>query len=310
MKKIGIVGLGLNNPYFYAPLLEKNGAKVACVWDNIPERAEEYARQFDCEVIKSIELFPQLDGVMIEGKNCDHLSLARHFMKENIPVFIEKPLSNCEEEAIAFCKEAENALVFSCSPLRWAPSYLQMAEDIWKTQEKIVRCSVTVYHTMKHFVENPAKQWHDDPRQSGGMITDIGIHAVELLHMFIKRKPAKILAVSTKCHFHNAHCNDNYAVTVQYPDGAIGSLALLCATEKIDYAVEVITPSHAFINRAEQEYTGNPLWNVENAYGGFEGTLRAFLQMIETGVKPLSMTETERNFEFLHAVKQVMNKRK
>ena len=103
------------------------------------------------------------------------------------------------EEALAFLEEFKDAKAFSLSPLRLAPSYLKMQQDLLATGELPVRCHVTVYHTMRFFLENPVKRWHDQPEQSGGMLTDIGIHAVELLNMFMHGQVRRIIGVSTKC---------------------------------------------------------------------------------------------------------------
>ena len=107
MKKIGVVGLGLNNPYFYAPLLKELGAQVSTVWDYTEENARAYAEQFGCEVVPRVEDYPDVDGVLIDSRNSDHIPLARPFMARGIPVYIEKPLSHSVEEAKNFLKECE-----------------------------------------------------------------------------------------------------------------------------------------------------------------------------------------------------------
>ena len=222
-------------------------------------------------------------------------------------MFLEKPLAHSADEAIEFLKEAEGRPFFSLSPLRLAPTYLKMMQDVEATGENVVRCHVTVYHTMKFFLENPVKQWHDDPSQSGGMMVDIGIHAVELLNMFMKKPIHSVGAVKSRCLYQQARCPDNYAVTIVYEDGSIGTISLLCATSRTDYSIEVITPEHAFINNMDNEYTGNPEWNVDNAYGGFWGTMKAFVEMTETGCPPVGTDEARRNFELLKEIDRAMN---
>lgn len=309
-KQIGVVGLGLNNPYFYAPLLKQLGADVAYVWDYTEENARAYADRFGCKVVRRVEDYPDVDGVLIDSRNCDHIPLARPFLKRGIPAFLEKPLSHSAQEALAFLNEAKNETWMSLSPLRLAPSYLHLLEDLQKTGESPVRCHVTVYHTMRFFLENPLKRWHDQPEQSGGMLTDIGIHAVELLNMFMPGQAVRITGISTKCHHHNARCDDNYALTLEYENGAIGTISLLCATDRTDYAVEVVTPHHAFINNMDNEYTGRPEWNVDNAYGGFKGAMEAFLRMLDTATSPISLDETRRNFEMLARMEQALTRNK
>lgn len=306
VKRIGVVGLGLNNPYFYAPLLKKMGAEVTCVWDYTWENAQNYANTFGCRAIERLEDYPDVDGVLIDSRNCDHIALARPFIRRGIAVYVEKPLSHNVQEALTFLEETADKPVFSLSPLRLAPSYLKMQEDLAATGEEVLHCHVTVYHTMKFFLEDPVKRWHDDPALSGGMLTDIGIHGVELLNMFMPGRIRRVSGVSSKCHYAQAQCEDHYALTVEYEKGAIGTLTLLCATDRTDYAVEAATLHHTFFNNMENEYTKLPEWNAENAYGGFYGTMRAFIQMIETGKPPISAQETQRNFELLSLMKMAL----
>ena len=308
MKRIGVVGLGLNNPYFYAPLLREFDARVTHVWDYTLENAQAYADRFDCEPVRSIDDFPDVDGVLVDSRNCDHIPLGRRFMERGIPVFLEKPLSHSTQEALDFLGEAEGKAVFSASPLRLAPTYVKMMRDVEAVEEPVVRCHVTVYHTMEFFVKDPIKCWHDDPAQSGGMMVDIGIHAVELMNMFMKKPIASVTGVASRCFYHEARCPDNYAVTITYEDGSLGTISLLCATKRTDYSVEVLTPSHVFINNMDSEYTGLPEWNVDNAYGGFWGTIKAFVQMIDTGRPPVPPQETRRNFELLEKIERAMKR--
>lgn len=305
-KRIGIVGLGLNNPYFYAPLLEEHGAEVAYVWDYTVDNAQCYADRFGCRVVEKVENYPDVDGVLIDSQNSDHLPLAQIFSHRNIPFFIEKPMSHSEREALEFLKQKHNTPFFSASPLRFAPTYIQMKNDLLESGENPVRCDITVYHTMKYFLENSVKKWHDDPMKSGGMMTDLGIHAVELMNMFMSDPIRKVIACSTKSHYPKACCDDNYAVTIIYQNGAIGTITLVCATDRTDYAASVITPHHAFINNMDSEYTGCVQWNVDNAYGGFKGTIGAFLNMIDTGTAPISPLETQRNFELIAQINKAL----
>ena len=299
MKQIGVVGLGLQNPYNYAPILEQLGAKVAYVWDYTQANAAKYADTFGCEVVSDVDAFPAVDGVLIDSRNCDHILLASPFIERNIPVYIEKPLAHSVKEAQTFLAQIEGKRVFSASPLRFAPSYLKMRDDIRSSGERVLRCQVTVYHTMKYFLENPVKRWHDCPEQSGGMLVDIGIHAVELLNMFMPHQAVRLMGTSTHCHYRQAQCDDEYALTVVYEDGALGTISLQCATNRTDYSVEAVTLDQVYINSADHEYSGCSGLNADNAYGGFRGTMAAFLQMIDTGKAPISVKETERNFTML-----------
>lgn len=102
MKKIGIIGLGLNNPYFYAPLLRQFRAQVSYVWDYTRENAQAYADRFGCTVVENLDSFPSVDGVLVDSRNCDHIELGRRFRnavscvlgKSRSRIVLMKPLSS------------------------------------------------------------------------------------------------------------------------------------------------------------------------------------------------------------------------
>lgn len=300
MKKIGIVGLGLRNPYTYAPILEKMGATVAWVWDVYPEVAQEFAAEFGCKAVGNMENFPinEADGVIIESTNNCHLDLARPFIKKKIPTFIEKPMSNDPSQVISFFEEFPDAPFFSASPLRFSPVYLEMQKNI---EGPIHLCKVSVFHTMEHFLTDPKKIWHDKVALGGGMLIDIGIHAIELLNMFMKTDHTDICYIKSTSHFKDSESGDNHTISIKYTDGSIAQLTLLCATNVLDYAVEVYSTSTWYENSRSVRYLGNE-YSPENAYGGFVGTMQQFVTMINTGVRPIEPAETIRNFKVIQGI--------
>ena len=301
MKKIGIIGLGLKNPWTYAPLLRHMRAEPSFVWDYDRKNAASYAAQFGCAVVDTMAAFPfsSVDGVIVESKNSDHCALALPFVRKGIPVFIEKPLSHDCDQALSFLKTYSTAPVFSCSPLRFSGNYALMLDEIYgRNEDRILSCGITVLHTMEHFLNDEDKRWHDRKSEGGGMLIDIGIHAVELLNMFMKKRVESVACASLRSLYKNAESKDNFAITVRYDDATLGTIRLLCATKDLDYAVEAYGEKSSYINNRFHTFMdsgGTP----EDAYGGFKGTMEAFLEMVETGRPPIDPSETARNFELL-----------
>ena len=302
MKKIGIVGLGLKNPYTYAPILKQKGAQVVAVYDTYPELVQEYAQTFGCAEVYNISDFPPLDGVIIDSINNNHLDLATFFLERNIPVFIDKPLAHSVDEALYFIERYSEKPWFSASPLRFSPLYTQMAKDIQHKGDPIQYCRVSVFHTMHQFMTDPRKQWHDNPVLGGGMLIDIGIHAIELLNMVLPEKNIASFSYTTSSsHYKTSLSNDNHHITLKYEDGVCASIDVLCATSSLDYTVEVYTLEEKYTNSNETPYMSGP-WTAENAYGGFDKTIESFLEMVETKKPPISCNETKRNFLLLKLI--------
>jgi len=304
MISVGVVGLGLKNPYTYAPILAGMGAEVRYVWDYNPRNAEEFAKAFGCKVIEDLSGFPfrSVDAALVESRNCDHCTHADLILSNGIPVFVEKPLSNNCDEALSFLRRHEGDPFFSCSPLRLSGTYKSMAERGHQDcKEHISLCRVTVLHTMEHFLSNPDKAWHDRVTEGGGMFVDIGIHAVELLNMFMKGLPLRISHHSVKSFYKKAESDDLHTVVLTYADHSIGEISLLCATSELDYSVEIYTPRSSLINSRSNKFLDNDD-RPENAYGGFVGTMRGLLSIINSGIPPIDPKETERNFSLLKMI--------
>ena len=304
MYRIGVVGLGLRNPYTYASLLNKMNARIDFVWDYSAENAQEFADQFGCRRIVDLSAFPydEVDGILVESKNHDHCRHAGPFIDRGIPVFIEKPLSNDCREALAFLKLHAGKPVFSCSPLRFSETYASMRAAIEEQSSgRSSCCRVIVLHTMEHFLTDPLRAWHDRQAEGGGMLVDIGIHAVELLNMFMRGDPVLITRHSARSYYGQAESYDLNHVALSYQDHSIGQFTLLCATNELDYAVDVYNRDYTYRNNRDHPFipsAGTP----EDAYGGFRGTMAAFLDMVRTGKVPLSPQETIRNFGLLQRI--------
>lgn len=304
MKKIGIIGLGLKNPYTYAPILKLLDAKPTCVWDTYENSAQDYAKRFDCALIQDINNFPmdEVDGVIIESINSEHLSLARRFVTQGIPTFIEKPMSNDPNEVFNFLDEFPTAPYFSASPLRFSPTYLELRNGIYGRRHDDIRlCKVSIYHTMAHFLANEQKIWHDKPSEGGGMLIDIGIHAIELMNMFMQKPYIDIQYMKSNSYYKQSESGDTHSITIEYQDGSIGQISLLCATDYLDYAVEAYCENNTYINTNRNRYLGEA-FNADNAYGGFVGIMKEFLTMIDTKIPPISPDETRRNFTLIQDI--------
>ena len=302
MKRIGIVGLGLKNPYTYTPILRSMGASVVAVYDDYESLSNAFAHDTGASLVTDIDRYPMdLDGVIVTSINSKHIEYAERFLDKGIPCLIEKPLSNSSDDALSFVREYHDAPWFSASPLRFSPLYKKMADDISSSSEKINYIRVQVCHTMGAFLSNPEKRWHDDYALGGGMLIDIGIHAIELINMMKKEEIREFRYLKSRSNYKDCISSDNHHIIAVYADDSMASLDLLCATNHLDYSVEAYSNTHRYLNTDENRYIEGD-YTAENAYGGFIGTMEAFLAMIETGKTPVEREETIRNFSLIEKI--------
>jgi len=119
MYKIAILGCENSHANNFLSLIA-NGSypdiEVMGVYSNEPEAAAKLNEKFGVYVMKSYdELCGKVDGIMITARHGDnHYKYAKPYMDDNIPMFIDKPITCSEEDAIAFMREAKNKNVRFC----------------------------------------------------------------------------------------------------------------------------------------------------------------------------------------------------
>jgi predicted dehydrogenase len=167
--KIGLIGAGTGGPSSYharsfssiingfdpekvpedwpVHKIRAHGARIESVWDENIDAAGELAGVFSIpRVEKKIEdVIKNVDGVIIvDDITMTHQKRAPFFLKEGLPVFIDKPLSNNVKEAYDLISIAKKngALLMSTSALRYSKEALE-AEDAIKNAGP-VDCAVAI----------------------------------------------------------------------------------------------------------------------------------------------------------------------
>jgi len=149
------------------------GAKVSYVWTEDKYYSEKVAKTSFIENVvgNPKDVIGKVDGVVITtdiGKR--HLKLAKPFIEKNIPVFIDKPLTDDENDLKEFIKYFnERKLILSSSSLRYAKEIEELKID----REKIdfVSCIMS-------------KSWER-----------YGVHAVEGLFKILGSGIEKVLKI-------------------------------------------------------------------------------------------------------------------
>ncbi len=100
------------------------GARVTHIWTDKPEDAELVAKASKIENIlhSPTDAIGEVDAAIIStDKGFEHVERARAFVEAGIPVFIDKPLTDNEEDLKTFCQwKNEGAKIMSSSCMRYA----------------------------------------------------------------------------------------------------------------------------------------------------------------------------------------------
>lgn len=137
MYKIAIIGCENSHANEFLKCIEAKykDIEVVGVYSDDTEAANKLNAKFGVKVAESYDEFAgNVDGIVVTARNgADHYKFAKPYMKYGIPMYIDKPITNTEEDAIQLKKDLMEYNVPVCggSVLR----YPQLIQDL----KKVVR---------------------------------------------------------------------------------------------------------------------------------------------------------------------------
>jgi len=120
MYKIAILGCENSHANGFLNYIIKDkkctDVEVLGVYSDETEAAQKLSDEFGVYVMKSYDEFAgKLDGVVITARHGDnHYKYAKPYIKDGIPMFIDKPITVTEEDAVAFKKELIDNKIKAC----------------------------------------------------------------------------------------------------------------------------------------------------------------------------------------------------
>lgn len=160
-------------------------AKVTHIWTQDRKTSEHVAGAALIENIvdKPEDMIGQVDGVLLardDGEN--HLLHAKSFIEADVPLFIDKPLSDNLEDLREFIKYYEAGKKFlSCSSMRFAPAVQAVAAD--KSLGEIIHANATIGKYWRtygiHIIEAVTAVMGDDIET----VQNVGRPESEIVHL-------------------------------------------------------------------------------------------------------------------------------
>jgi predicted dehydrogenase len=285
--RIGAIALSFSDPYIYAELLPHLGARIDYVWDYYPDRAAEYAAKHDVQIVQDYHDFATLpvDGVMIFSPGADHIKHAEPLVEARVPVYVDRPMSTdfrSAERLYARARE-RGTMLMSCHAIRYESRFARMASRMRSGEMgKPLSVLVVVSHTMRYYMEIPRNRWHDRIEEGGGMIIDIGVIGMEVLHATLGLGAETVSCTRSKVHFLDADSEDCALITVAFVNGAVGGVQIICAYEDFFVSLDAWgTKEHAYVSV-----------DLEGLRRAERNSGKAILDAFRTGVSPIPDRET------------------
>lgn len=221
MKKIGFIGYGLRSETMLRAFSNiEADIQVAAAVDPQRERAEQRMEGnpycADIRWYNSAEDMlnrTELDGVFI-GTRCSlHTAYASMVLKEEIPLFLEKPvcISEAQYETLSRAAEGKTDRAVVSFPLRLSP----IVSEVKRLVESGLLGKLMMVQAINNVPYGSVyyHSWYRDPSETGGLFLQKATHDIDYINFLTKELPAAAFAQTAKLHFRGdkpagLHCPD------------------------------------------------------------------------------------------------------
>jgi len=224
------VGIGLIGSQFVTSIHAEAlrlvpDAEVVGVMSPSADHAEIFARKHGIphhfKNIDDMLRIPEIDLVVIGAPNHVHCELTIKAAKAGKHVVVEKPLCLNLEEAdrmIGACREANVKLMYA-EELCFTPKYVRLKELL---DEGALGKPVLIKQSEKHDGPHADHFW-DVERSGGGVMMDMGCHAVQFFRWINNYNPVRSVyaQMSTSVHQHKTRGDDNSILILEFENGVV-----------------------------------------------------------------------------------------
>lgn len=235
-----IVILGCENSHANAFLnaiknSEKYDVEVLGVYSDEQDPPKKLAEEFGVPVMEHYtDGVGKVDGVIITARHGDnHYKYAKPYLSAGIPLFIDKPITVSEEDAIAFAKElkAYSVPVTGGSSCRFEKTVLKLKKDVAEDVDG---------KTLGGYVRAPLNS-----KMGYGGFYFYSQHLVEIVGEIYGRFPKSVQATAHGEHITVVFHYEDYDVTGEFTEGIFTYYAARSA-EKGVCCSELIIGSECF----------------------------------------------------------------
>lgn len=229
---VGVIGAGNYAKATFLPAMRKNKhtnfigiASINGV--NAQHAASKFGFAYATSSADEIMHDKSINSVVIMTRHAEHAALSLQALKTGKHVYCEKPLALTLEDLAVIEKllaKPKTPLLMVGFNRRFAPLSLHLQDFLSNRSEPLYA----------HYTVNagflPSNHWLHDAVQGGGRIVGEGCHFIDYLTFLVGQSPAAVQAVALPDQ--GKYHQDNMQLTIEFPDGSVGSIAYLANGDK------------------------------------------------------------------------------
>ena len=301
--RLGLVGFGKVVRDYYLPALSRlAGARIVAVADPLPEsRRAATARLHDVAVYpvhRAMLDHTEIDAVLVASPPSTHLEVWSDAAAKGLPAFVEKPLVlSSQLERLSFTDEPRVMIDFN---RRFWPAYGRV-RDLLRRGVLGTPVELEFAFHLDVFRWSQVTRHRLDPDE-GGLLHDLGCHAIDLALDIIGEEPDGIAAVRSS----GQSTDEQYKLRLEFPSGSSATCDLAYGRRTREWLVARGPEKRARLSDPNMalhveaiDAPRNPLvrWSLDAAALGYRacrrsqsigrasirGALAAFIHSLRTG---------------------------
>lgn len=306
MKRFGIIGGGVIGRFHAQAIQAMENAELGAVYVRNPQKAEEFAKQFNCKAYSNLDAFlkdENIDIVTIATPSGAHLEPAIAAAKHGKHIICEKPLevtSDRIHEMISVCKQ-ENVILAGIFNRRFNPAVKHLKKAIEQGRfGRLTMCDAYVkwFRTQDYYDSGAWRgTWQLD---GGGALMNQSIHTIDQLLYLVG--DVKRVSASAACLAHdNIEVEDTAVAILEFENGARGVIqgSTACWSSTGHPAEVHICGSEGSVFMTDESYR---VWDFKNPSEEDNWVYQNLMDNAETGLgandpKAINFIGHQKNFE-------------
>lgn len=231
-----------------------------------------------------------INAVFIATRHNTHAALTLAALEAGKNVFVEKPLTICEEDLSLIsevCRRKSDCRLMVGFNRRFAPLAMQVKEFFADFSEPLL----INYRINAGFI--PKSHW-TQTEEGGGRILGEVCHFVDFLQFLTGSNPEKVFAECISSANTKMKNQDNVAITIRFSNGSIGLITYLACGDNLlsKERIEIFGGGKSFIIhdfKTGESYTKGVCQKIKKPGKGYEEEVQLFIKSIREGLpSPIS----------------------
>ena len=225
--KVGVIGAGNYANAVFLPILKKNtdtilNGIISVKGLNAQNSARKFGFSFAGSSEESIINNKDIDLVTILTQHGDHARLVQESLRSGKHVYCEKPLAINKGQLQTIIPELQkkNHPYLTVGFNRRFSPYSSQLKTFFANRTEPIFAN---YRVNAGFI--PTSHWLHDPSKGGGRLIGEGCHFIDYLIFLIGQTPINVQTHALPNI--GKYTNDNFLITLMFPDGSIGTVTYL-----------------------------------------------------------------------------------